>query len=292
MYYIVYGFFWLISILPFRILYILSDVIYGLVFYVIKYRRDIVMNNLQIAFPEKTEKERILIAKKFYHNLIDTFFETVKMISVSGKAILKRFTGNWEVVNAFYQTGKKVQVHVGHNFNWEWCNVGCPIHFQMPFLAVYAPLSNKNIDRMVYKFRSRFGSKLLRSTHMREDILPYLKEEYVLALAADQNPGKPTNAWWFNFFGRPAPFVKGPAKAAITNNTAVVFTFIHKVRRGHYQAVFTLAEDNPNLLTEQELTGKFVRYLEGVIRQYPDMWLWSHRRWRHKWKEEYGDVIE
>jgi KDO2-lipid IV(A) lauroyltransferase len=292
MYYIIYGFLWLISILPFPILYFLSDAIYGLVFYILKYRRKVVMDNLLIAFPEKTEKERTVIAKKFYHNLIDTFLETIKMISVSEKSILKRFTGNWEVINAFKATGRKVQIHAGHNFNWEWCNVSCPIELQMPFLAVYMPITNKNFERIVYKFRSRFGAKLLRATHMREDMLPYQDKQYALALAADQNPGDPARAWWFTFFGRPTPFVKGPAKGAIMNDTAVVFAFIHKKRRGYYQAVFTVAEDNPASSTEQEITGKFVRYLEDVIRQHPDMWLWSHRRWKREWKEEYGEVME
>ena len=102
MYYLVYGFLWLMSLLPFRVLYFFSDCIYVLVFYVFKYRRDVVINNLQIAFPEKTEKERRLIAKKFYHNLIDTFIESIKMISVSDKALEKKFTANWELINAIY----------------------------------------------------------------------------------------------------------------------------------------------------------------------------------------------
>lgn len=290
MYYIVYGFLWLVSLLPWRMLYILSDGIYALVFYIFKYRREVVMNNLRMAFPEKTEKERKQIAKKFYHNLLDTFIETLKMLSVSKKSIVKRFTANWEVINTIQKKGRGIQIHAGHNFNWELCNASCPINLTIPFLAVYMPLTNKMFERIFYKLRSRFGSGLLRATHMREDFFPYKNKQYALALATDQNPGNPANAWWFYFFGRPAPFVKGPAKGAITNNAIVVFAFIHKIRRGYYQAEFTLAEENPSTSTEQELTGKFVRYLENVIRTYPDMWLWSHRRWKWEWKEEYGEV--
>jgi KDO2-lipid IV(A) lauroyltransferase len=106
-----------------------------------------------------------------------------------------------------------------------------------------------------------------------------------------RTPGYPGNAWWFNFFGRPTPFLKGPAKAAIVNDAAVVFAFIHKPRRGYYEAVFSLAEENPVASTEQDLTKKFVLYLEDVIRQYPEMWLWSHRRWKWEWKQEYGNVL-
>ena len=123
MYYVVYGLLWLLSLLPLRGLYILSDGIYGLVFYIVKYRKDVVMKNLAIAFPEKTEKERKQIAKRFYHNLIDMFIETIKMLSVSDRMLEKRFTANWELINALHATGKSVQVHVGHNFNWEWGNL-------------------------------------------------------------------------------------------------------------------------------------------------------------------------
>ena len=126
---------------------------------------------------------------------------------------------------------------------------------------------------------------------MKEDFMPYRNMQYILGLAADQNPGEPASAWWLRFFGRPTPFVKGPAKNAILNNTAVVFGFIHKIKRGYYELVFSVAEKESANLTEKGLTLKFARYLEEVIRNYPDMWLWSHRRWKHSWKEEYGSVL-
>ena len=292
MYYIVYGFLWLISLLPLRVLYFIADGFYGLAFYILKYRLDVVMNNLKIAFPEKTEKERKAIAKKFYHNLIDMFIETIKMLSVSEKALEKRFTANWDLLNAIFPTGKSIQVHVGHNFNWEWGNMIMTKKTIYKLLAVYMPFASKITERLFYKLRTRNGAVFLRATQMKEDFLPYKDTQYVLGLVADQNPGHPGNAWWFNFFGRPTPFLKGPAKAAITNNTAVVFAFIHKPRRGYYEAVFTLGAEDAGAFTELELTQKFALYLEDIIKQYPDMWLWSHRRWKYDWKPEYGDIIE
>ncbi|MGH2552540.1 MAG: lysophospholipid acyltransferase family protein, partial [Chitinophagaceae bacterium] len=265
---------------------------YGLVFYVIKYRRDVVMNNLLIAFPEKTEKERKAIAKKFYHNLIDMFIETIKMLSVSNKVLEKRFTANWDLVNAIYPSGKSVQVHIGHNFNWEWGNLIMNKKTVFKLLAVYMPFASKITERLFYKLRTRNGAVFLRATSMKEDFLPYRNTHYLLGLVADQNPGHPANAWWFNFFGRPTPFVKGPAKAAIANDTAVVFAFVHKPRRGYYDAVFSLATSNAGSLTEAALTRQFVKYLEDVIKQYPEMWLWSHRRWKYEWKPEFGEIIE
>jgi KDO2-lipid IV(A) lauroyltransferase len=292
MYYVVYGLLWLLSLLPLKILYFLSDCFYGLVFYVIKYRRDVVMNNLLIAFPEKTEKERRQIAKKFYHNLIDMFIETIKMLSVSDKFIAKRVTANWDTVNALKSTGKSVQVHLGHNFNWEWGNTVFAKNTLFKFLAVYMPIENKILNRIFYQLRTHNGAIFLRATDLKNDFSPYRNTQYLLGLIADQSPAQPGNSWWYNFFGRPTPFLKGPAKAAIEKNTAVVFAFIHKPRRGYYEGVFTVAEKDPATSTEQELTQKFVSYLEDVIRQYPDMWLWSHRRWKWEWKKEYGDIIK
>jgi KDO2-lipid IV(A) lauroyltransferase len=291
MYYMVYGSLWFVSLLPFRILYFISDALYAFTFYVLKYRRNVVMNNLLIAFPQKTEKERKLIAKKFYHNLIDMFIETIKLLSISDKTLGKRFKGNWEMINAIYPTGKSVQVHVGHNFNWEWGNSVLTRNTPFKLLAVYMPFTNKIIERLFFKLRTRKGAIFLRATHMKEDFVSHKSTQYVLGLVADQNPGRPDIAWWFNFFGKPTPFSKGPAKAAIENNTAVVFAFIHKPKRGYYEAVFSHASDNPASLTQEELTRKFVVYLESVIKEYPEMWLWSHRRWKHDWKEAYGRVI-
>lgn len=292
MYYVVYGLLWLVSLLPLRILYFISNGFYGLAFYVLKYRRDVVMNNLSIAFPEKTEKEKKDIAKKFYKNLIDMFLETIKMLSVSDKVLEKRFAANWDLINAVHSTGKSIQLHVGHNFNWEWGNTVLTKNTIFKLLAVYMPFSSKIMERLFYKLRTRNGAIFLRATHMKEDFLEYRNTQYLLGLVADQNPGHPGNAWWFNFFGRPTPFLKGPAKAAIMNDAAVVFAFIHKPRRGYYEAVFSLATENPKSLTEEELTQKFAVYLEEVIRQYPDMWLWSHRRWKYEWNPEYGNIIE
>ncbi len=292
MYYIVYGFLWLISLLPLRVLYVFSDCVYGLVFYIVKYRKDVVMKNLFIAFPQKTDKERRQIAKKFYHNLIDMFIETLKMLSVSDKVLEKRFTANWELINAIHSTGKSVQIHVGHNFNWEWGNLVMTKKTVFKLLAVYMPLANKIMERLFYKIRTRNGAIFLRATHMKEDFVPYRNSQYLLGLVADQNPGHPGNAWWFNFFDRPTPFLKGPARAALLNNTAVVFAFIHKPRRGYYEAIFSPAVEMTGSISEEELTQKFVVYLEEVIKKYPDMWLWSHRRWKHEWKQEYGDIIK
>ena len=250
------------------------------------------MNNLLTAFPEKTEVERKKIAKKFYHNFIDMLLETIKLMTCSLNLLRRRCDANWEVVNDIGKTGKSIQVHIGHNFNWEWGNSIAVENLNMKLIAVYMPIANKIFEKLFYRLRTRFGATMIKATHMREDFVKYKNQQYLLGLVADQNPGDPTNAWWVNFFGRPTPFVKGPAKGAILNNTAVVFAYIHKPKRGHYRGVFSVCTTDPASMTEQEITRQFVRYLEDVIRQYPEMWLWSHRRWKHEWKPEYGSVLD
>lgn len=290
MYYLVYGFLWLISLLPLRVLYVLSDILTFVVYRMIGYRKEVVMNNLAIAFPEKTIEERKKIAKRFYRNFIDSFIETIKIISASERFISKRFTGNWEVANQFYETGRRVQMHLGHNFNWEWGNLAGKAALRFQFLGVYAPISNKVFDRIFRKIRSRSGTVLLRANNMQADMLPYRHQQYLLGLVADQNPGHMLRALWFDFFGKRAPFTAGPAKNAIANDCVVIFAFIHKPRRGRYVLELRVEEEFPQQTTTEDLTRRFVDYLEEVIRTYPDMWLWSHRRWKNEWRDDYTFV--
>lgn len=290
MYYLVYGFLWLVSLLPLRVLYVISDGLFLLIYHVIGYRKKVVLNNLAIAFPEKSVEEREQIARRFYSHFIDSFIETIKLITASEQFISNRFTGNWEAVNQFYEGGRSVQLHLGHNFNWEWGNLAGKKALKFQFLGVYAPISNKVFDRLFRKIRSRSGTRLLRANKMQVDMLPYRNQQYLLGLVADQNPGHMLRALWFDFFGKRAPFTAGPAKNAIANNCVVFFAFIHRPRRGYYEVQFRLEEEFPQQTTTEDLTRRFVDYLENVIRQYPDMWLWSHRRWKNEWRDDYTFV--
>jgi Kdo2-lipid IVA lauroyltransferase/acyltransferase len=287
MYYIVYGLLYLVSLLPLRVLYILSDGFYVLVYHILKYRRHVVLSNLLIAFPEKTQAERNAIAKKFYKNFIDTFIETIKMISASDAFIQRHVTGNWEVVNEVYKTGRSLQIHLGHTFNWEWANLAGAKEMNYTFLGVYMPITNKILDRLFRHLRSKSGTVLLPATDMRKAMLPWRNRQYCIGLVADQAPSAPEKSFWLNFFGKPTGFVSGPETGARTANIPVVFASIEKPRRGYYKVVFTLAEEQPADIQRGDLTLRYARYLEEVIRRQPDMWLWSHRRWKREWQEEY-----
>ncbi|GAC1438624.1 MAG: lipid A biosynthesis protein [Sediminibacterium sp.] len=292
MYYIVYGLLYGLSLLPWRVLYFLSDGVYLLIYHVIGYRKKVVFKNLAIAFPEKTEKERIRIAKEFYQNFTDTFIETIKLLSVNDKTFEKRFSSNIEVVNALYETGQSVQLEGGHFFNWEFVNLGLSRYGKYPFVGVYMPLSNKIFDKLIIQLRNRYGTILIPAGDFRTKFHQYVKGIYALGLAADQNPGGPEAGYWVPFFGRLTPFVKGPEKGAKLKNTAVVFAHFYKTKRGYYHTEFEIMTTTPRAFAEGKLTELFVSYVEKAICEKPANYLWSHRRWKWEYDaERFGHLV-
>lgn len=288
MYYVIYGFLYLLSLLPLRVLYVIGDGVYGLLYYIIKYRRPVVMSNLSIAFPEKTIAEKTAIAKEFYHNFIDTFIEVIKMVSMSGKESARRVTGDYSAFEKAYQSGKSIQLHAMHNFNWELVQWTVARKIRYPFLGVYMPISYQPLNRFFYNLRKKFGTILLPATDFKKSFLQYSGEKYIIGLAADQNPGNLNSVYWASFFNKPTAFMAGPEKGARANDTAVMFVNFYKVKRGHYHFTAELVTTEPRTLAEGELTRLFIRFVEKSIRQNPGNYLWSHKRWKHGWKEEYA----
>lgn len=288
MYYIVLGLLYLFSFLPLWIIYRISDFFYLILCYVLRYRRDVLMKNLSIAFPEKTEAEKKKIARRFYRNFTDTFLEAIKLLSMSEKSLKKRVSFDPSIFNELYSTGKSCEVLLGHNFNWEWANVRVTKELAYPFLVVYMPIGNKLIDRLFKHFREKTGGIMLPATDMRNAMIPFRHKQYLLGLVADQNPGHPGKSYWIKFFNRWTPFVKGPEKNARFSNMPVVFARFSKPKRGYYVIESKLATLNPAEMKDGELTLAYVRYLEEVIRKQPEIYLWSHNRWKFEYSEEYA----
>jgi len=246
------------------------------------------MNNLMIAFPEKSHAERQQIAREFYHNFVDNFIEMLKLFSAGESFIRKHFVlDNPELYEQFHKQGKKCHLHLGHTFNWELANVAMPFFTSYTFIVVYMPLANKIFDRLLMHLRSHTGSVLLPATQMSKAIIRFRNTQYMLTLVADQAPGNSLNAYWLNFFGYPTPFVRAPERGARSGNIPVLFAYFYKTKRGYYRAKLETGADNPELLPEGELTRRYVDFLERSIRERPSLWLWSHRRWKHDWKPEY-----
>jgi KDO2-lipid IV(A) lauroyltransferase len=274
------------------LLYLLGDFFFVLIYYVFGYRKKVVLNNLAIAFPDRTEAERKKIARRFYRNFTDTFIETIKLFSAGVRFMDRHFVADYSAFDKLFAEGRRCQVHLGHNFNWELASLTTTAHLKLPMLGVYMPLGSKVFDRIFIKLRKKTGAVLLPATDMKKSMMGWRDKPYVMGLVADQSPAGPTSGYWVNFFGRPTPFVMGPEKGARANNLAVVFASFVKIRRGYYRGEFTLAEENPGQLEVGELTKKYAVFLEKTISANPDMWLWSHRRWKWEWKPEYGPVLD
>lgn len=288
MYFVTYGFLYLFSLLPFWIIYSLSNGIAWLLFKVFRYRKDVVLHNLQIAFPDKSQNERNKIAYKFYKNLTDTFLESIKLITISDENLNKRMLLDASECHKLFAEGKNVQLHSGHQFNWEYGNLVFANNLMGPFLGVYMPIKNKVLNKIFYKIRSRYNTTLIPVPAFADAFKELSVHQYNLALVADQNPGKPIKGHWLNFFGRPTPFVAGPDKGARANGTAVVFVKFKKLaKRGFYKFEAEVITENASDMREGELTMRFRDFLEQAIREQPDNYLWSHRRWRRQFKPEY-----
>ncbi len=293
MYRVLYGVLYLLSLLPMWLLYLIADLCFLIIYYVIGYRKEVVANNLRIAFPAKTDAERKAIERRFYRNFTDSFLETIKAFSASEAFIKKRFSGDYGPVKAMYDKGyQKVQLHSGHNFNWEYASLSLPLYSPFPPLVVYMPITNKTLDTIFLKMRSRTGANMLSAVHIRNEILPFRNQRYALALVADQNPVNPAHAYWVDFFGRPTPFLKAPESGARRGNVPVLFCYFKRERRGHYSIFYQLAEEQPASTQPGELTKQYAKFLQAAIEQQPDNWLWSHRRWKWEWKPEYGKKVE
>ncbi len=290
MYFVIYGFFYLFSLLPFAVLYFFSDGIYFFLFYVFGYRRRVVKANLKIAFPEKSEKEIRQISKQVYHNLCDTFMEIIKLISMSDKTFHKRCKGDFSIIEDLVKKGKNVQLHAGHQFNWEFGSLYMSkIIKTIPTYAIYMPIKNTPVERLFLKIRQKYGTIFIKATEFRQKREQIFSERFVIFLAADQNPGNPASAYWMNYFNKLAPFITGPEVGAIKNDAAVVFVRSRIPKRGHYILECTLCTEDAASTSVGEITAAFRDFLEKIIKEEPANYLWTHRRWKWDYEESYKE---
>ncbi|RYF87612.1 MAG: lipid A biosynthesis acyltransferase, partial [Chitinophagaceae bacterium] len=287
MYYILYAILYSFSLLPFFILYAISDFFYVILYKLFGYRKAVVMGNLDIAFPEKTAAEKEIIARKFYRNLIDTFIESIKLLSISDTEFKKRATINFEPIQELLAKGKSIQLHSGHQMNWEYGHWVLAMYMPVPWLGVYMRINNKAVDKLFIKIRDKGSALMIAVQDFKNRAHHSFRSQYTMGLIADQNPGLPGSGYWLNFFGKPAPFVAGPDKGARRNNTAVVFIKFVKLKRGYYHFQVEPVVENANELTDGALTLKYRDFLEKAIREQPEIYLWSHRRWKWPYREDF-----
>lgn len=289
MYYLIFTLLYLVSLLPLRLLYLLSDCCFFLLYRVFGYRKKIVLQNLTSSFPEESEdffKKTIL---QFYHSFCDQWVETLKLLSMPLSKINNRIVGNWEVFEQAIKEGNgKVVVMLGHQFNWEWGHLATPLNFHGDYAGIYLPVKSKPVNRLLLYIRKRTGAMLIPASNLRNGFRDMGDKSYVLAFIADQTPANLNVADWHLFMNRPAPFLNGPEKVARLQRAAVVWVGLRKINRGRYQLHAELYCKNAKELPPGEMIKSYVTFLENELKNQPANWMWTHRRWKktapHNWK--------
>ena len=283
-YYITLPFIYLISVLPFRVLYLFSDVIYLVLYKGFGYRKAVVLQNLHNAFPEKTEKEIGTICDAFYHNLCDFMVETFKILTISKEGILKRCRMTLEcksVFDKFADENKSVIMVMGHLGNWEWAGHPFSLQCRQQLDVLYHPLSNKYFNGLMYRMRSRFGTRMMPMRTAYKEMLAHRNELTATVFISDQTP-MPEAAYWTTFLNQDTPIFKGTEVIAKKMNLPVVYCSITKVKRGYYEMHAEVLVTAPVTTAEGEISEMHTRRLEKDIVAMPASWLWSHRRWKYK----------
>ena len=271
------------SRLPFFILYLFSDLLYLILYYVVKYRRKVVSENLLNAFPEKTGAERGIIEKKFYRFLADMMVESTKMFTISEKEMRKRFTyTNLPDVTKYLAEERSIIAVTGHYNNWEWASLSISSMIRQPVLVVYKPLTDKRFEGFLNKVRGRFGSLLIPMKQTLRKLITYKDTPHMLVLLGDQTPVRGETQYFTPFLNQPTAVFLGVEKIARSTNSPVVYFTIRRLRRGYYQAEGTVITENASKTEPHEITIAHTKKLEQVIRENPEFWLWSHRRWKFK----------
>ena len=274
----------LLSYMPFWMLYILSDILYYIVYYIVKYRRPLVRKNLTESFPEKTEKEIIKIEKGFYHFLVDTIMESVKMFSITPKEMKRRMKLlNVEGLMETMRKGRSASVFMGHYGNWEWVS-SLPIHLDEGMLGVqiYHQLSNKVMNKLVLYSRGRMCAISVEMNSTVRGISKMVSEGKVAAIGfiADQSPRKKDAHYFLPFLHHEIPVLTGTEKLTKHYNFEGWYLDVRRVKRGYYEAEFVKLHDDPRSLPDFELTEIYYQRLEQMIKAQPELYLWSHNRFR------------
>lgn len=292
LYYPLWAVWYTLSLLPLRVHYVMADVFYLLVAHVVKYRRRVIMKNLANAFPEKTEQERKRIMKEYYHFFCDYIAETIKFGTMSRKSIKKHMVfKNADVIAEIANEGQSVALFLGHYGNWEWVtSVALWLEKNnrpTGYGHIYHPLENETMDRLFLSFRNRMGST---SVPMRETlrwILNHKREgrPSILGYIADQVPTWQNIHHWLTFFNQETPVFTGVERIARSQDQAVVYIDIKRVKRGYYECELQVVTRTPREWAENEITNECFRRLEATITRAPQYWLWSHNRWKRTREE-------
>jgi Kdo2-lipid IVA lauroyltransferase/acyltransferase len=276
-------FLYLLSLLPFWLLYIVSDILFIILYYLVGYRRKVVQENLRNSFPEKSDKERSVIEKKYFKYMADLMLETIKSVSMSEKQVQRRMVcTNPELMEHYFNQGKSIIAAAGHYGNWELACLTFGFLTDKKRLVVYKPQSSDVFTDFFNRTRSRFGTTMISMKQILRKMIEYKNELTFLVLAADQTPGWNEALYFTTFLNQPTAVFIGVEKLTSIRDCVVIFYRIDLVKRGYYTYTFVPLVENPKETKPFEITKVQVSYLESLIRENPEYWLWSHRRWKIK----------
>ena len=266
-----------------RFLYLLSNIAAFLLENVFAYRKKVIDENLKNSFPNKTDFERKKIRKQFYLNFADVFIESLKGLSISAKTAQKEvvYEGK-EILEQFYLQNRDVILVMGHLGNWEKICSILPVFVSHKILGVYKPLKNLFFDKKVKSIRSKFGVDLVAMKDTNKRIKEKVATPKAIILIADQSPSNPQRSFWTSFLNQETGVMMGTEKFAKIYDLPVVYLNILKEKRGRYKVHFELLSTNSKTMPKGEITKLHTKALEENIVLYPHLWLWSHKRWKHK----------
>lgn len=284
-FWLIYPFLLLISFLPFRLFYLFSDLVFILVYYILNYRKKTVLENLKLVFPEKSIQELKNIRKKFYHHMCDMFLEMVKSISISDEEIKKRFVfTNKEEILRIRALNKSIILMCGHYASYEWMNALQLFGIDYRGFGVYKKVKNPFFDKMARDIRGRYQGVLIPTVEATKQISRNEQEGIlgIYGMVADQSPKFERARYWMDFMNIKVPVFTGSEKLAKDHNMAVVYLQVIKLKRGYYQASFINITDEPRQEEEFKITRTFFKLLEEQIKNAPEYYLWTHKRWKHR----------
>lgn len=273
----------LIGIMPFALLFGVSNFLRFLLYHGVGYRRKVIIQNLQMVYPTWNSEQKRRILWLTYKNLADVFIEGVKAFTMTPKQVIRRHRlTNPEVLNDFYRDGKSVIGVTAHYGNWEWGSLSASLQTNFNVVALYKRIDNPYIDRFVRRNRSKFGTTLASINETSQTFEKYSQTPTAFLMAADQRTlrSKLDEAYWVNFLGIETAFLHGPEKYARMYNLPVVYIDVQRKKRGFYEIELTVLTNNPAELPDGEITRRYAHKLEQVIQNQPENWLWSHRRWK------------
>ena len=283
-YILIYPFLWLISILPFRLLYALSDIIYVFIYRIIGYRKKTVKENLRLVFPNKSKEEINRITKAFYHHLCDMILESIKSMTISEAEMKKRFVfANFEEIHKITNQNKSIILMCAHYGSWEWIFI-LQKYTQVKGYAIYKRLANKYFDRLVKRIRAKYNTYLITTKETITELTKSKKagEVSISGFASDQSPKVNKAFHWKKFMGIKVPVHTGAEMIAKKLDMAVVMFKVKRLKRGFYETSFETITLNPNKHSDYEITDVFLELVEKQIYEAPEYYLWTHKRWKHR----------